>query len=218
MSCILSDPLFEPVYPFVYAHDGLVGALHGVLHMANANQPSGSGTIYAAPGRMLADGRSVVADYTITGGSLTDTSSQLDLTISTMGEVLTLSAYFDHYYYLPTLFQQDPLRLVSRVYAESTFNGERASLTIDDNGRLFSQAATGCVLDGAVTVIDSPYNAFAVNLTVANCPGKNGAYQGVATLIDFSWVNGANQVLFALFNGSGFIVGETVDWLDPLRL
>jgi hypothetical protein len=50
---------------------------------------------------------------------------------------------------------------------------------------------------------------------VANCPGTNGTYEGVATLLDFSFANGADQVLFAAFNSGNFIVGEGVDWLDP---
>jgi hypothetical protein len=215
LSCVLSDPLFEPEYPFAYALDPRAGALHGVLHVANADQPSGSGTVYAAPGEVLADGRSVTADYTITGGSLTDSNSQLDLTISTMGEEWVLSAHFDHYYYLQ--LYGVAIQQLSHVYADAAFNGERASLTIDDRGKLFSQTASGCILDGGVTLIDSRYNAFAVSLTVADCPGKNGAYEGLATLIDFSFANGANQVLFTVFNTNGFVLGEAVDWLDPSR-
>jgi hypothetical protein len=129
--------------------------------------------------------------------------------------VLTLSTGFDHYYYLTG--NQGNLLRIARVYAAATFNGEAASLTIDNNGLLFSQTASGCVLDGRVSAIDVRYNAYAVNLMVANCPGKNGAYEGFATLLDFAWVNGADQLLFTLFNSSGFVIGEAVDWLDPSR-
>ena len=88
-------------------------------------------------------------------------------------------------------------------------------MTIDNSGVLFSQTASGCVLNGLVTAIDYGYNAVAVNLTVANCPGKNGTYAGVGTVLEFAWDNGTNRVLFAAFNSDNFIVGEGVDWLDP---
>ncbi len=180
-----------------------------MLQFEGADRASGSGTLYAAPGKVLADGKSVVADFTILGGALSDQNRRLELTIVSFGEALTLSAEFDHYYYL------EPFTSVSFVYPAFFIDGEAASMRIDDNGTLFSQTASGCVLNGLVTAIDYGYNAFAVNVTVANCPGKNGTYEGVATLLDFAYANGANQVLFAAFNSDNFIVGEGVDWLDP---
>jgi hypothetical protein len=209
LSCILLDPSFCCYTQPLRTRDNRPGALHGVLQFQDADRASGSGTLYVAPGKVLADGKSIVADFTILGGALSDRNRQLELTIVSLGEVLTLSASFDHYYYL---FE---FQSVSFVYAAFFIDGEAASMTIDDNGTLFSQTASGCVVNGLVTGIDYGYNAFAVNLTVANCAGKNGLYEGVATLLDVAWDNGYNQVLMAAFNSGSFIVGEGVDWLSP---
>jgi hypothetical protein len=202
LSCILLDVPFCCYTQPLRTRDNRPGALHGVLKFEGA-------------GEVLAVGKSVVADFTILGGALSDQNRQLELTIASSGEALTLSAWFDHYYYLSEMLQRDPLGLVSFVYAAFFIKGEPASLTIDDDGALFSQTASGCVLNGLVTAIDPRYNAYALNVSVANCPGMNGAYDGVATLLDFFHGNGANQVLFAAFNSDNFIVGEGVDWLDP---
>ena len=100
LSCILRDPSFCCYTQPLRTRDYRPGALHGVVQYDDARRASGSGIIYAAPGKVLADGKSVVADFTITGGTLKDQRPQLELTINSLGEVLTLSASFDHYYYM----------------------------------------------------------------------------------------------------------------------
>ena len=54
------------------------------------------------------------------------------------------------------------------------------------------------------------YNAYTVDLRVSDCPGLNGAYGGLATLIDFAWVNGTDNLVIAVFNETTAIVGEAV--------
>jgi hypothetical protein len=59
---------------------------------------------------------------------------------------------------------------------------------VDANGSVFSQdPATGCVVNGTVSIIDSRYNAYRVQFTYANCTGQavvlNGLqFNGLATL------------------------------------
>jgi len=55
---------------------------------------------------------------------------------------------------------------------------------IDATGIVFAQDAFGCVYDGAVEILYASYNAYAVTLTVSNCPGTNGTYFGRGVLAD----------------------------------
>jgi hypothetical protein len=48
-------------------------------------------------------------------------------------------------------------------------------------------------------------------VTISNCPGLNGIYEGLATLTDFSWVNGTNDLAIAVFNETTAIVGQAVN-------
>ena len=74
LTCILRDPSFCCYTQPLRTRDNRPGALHGVVQFDGADRASGSGILYAAPGKVLADGKSVVADFTITGGALKDQS------------------------------------------------------------------------------------------------------------------------------------------------
>ena len=187
-----------------WVHGG-AGAMQGTLKVANPGPISGSGVLYAAPGQVLSDGTSVAADFDVTGGSRSDQYRKLDLTINVLGQELTLSAAFDHYY----LHAVSPAE-VAKVYGSFSVFGEPASLSIDLDLALQLQSASGCIGDGKLTVINPRLNSFRVELTISNCAGREGSYQGLATVIDFKWVNGATNLLIAAFNGTNFIVGVAV--------
>ena len=197
-ACVLSDGDGE------WAPGG-AGAMQGTLRVTNPDQISGSGVLYAAPGHVLSDGTSVAADFDVTGGSLSDRNRKLDLTINVLGQELTLSAAFDHYY----LHAVSPAE-VAKVYRSFSVFGEPASLSIDLDLALQLQSASGCVGDGKLTVINPRLNSFRVELTISNCAGREGSYQGLATVIDFEWVNGATNLLVTAFDGTNFIVGMAV--------
>jgi hypothetical protein len=58
--------------------------------------------------------------------------------------------------------------------------GNNVVLTVSSNGSLFSQdAASGCVLNGTVSVINAKYNAYQVRFDYANCAGQASALNGV---------------------------------------
>jgi hypothetical protein len=68
-------------------------------------------------------------------------------------------------------------------------NGQNgAVVTVGSNGSIFSQdAASGCVLNGTVSVIDASYNAYRVQFSYASCTGESAAlnavqFSGLATL------------------------------------
>jgi hypothetical protein len=217
LACILtntSDEAAGDEAAGVLSDKDMVGAVHGTLKVSSTSQASGSGKIYATPGNVLTDGTSVVADFTITGGSLYDQNRLLEFTFISLGEESTFNGYYDHYYATTGGgFVWPP----DGVYTSFEIYGDPASLSIDPNGALFLQTASGCSGNGQMTNIDpghvrntGGYNAYTVDVTVSDCPGLNGAYEGLATLIDFAWVNGTDNLVIAVFNGTTAIVGEAV--------
>jgi hypothetical protein len=135
----------DPVLGIRGVPETVTGGARGTLELSGAGQPIGSGRLYAAPGRALSDGTSLVADFTIVGGSLSDDRRRLDLMLDSLGEVSTFSGTFDPYYYEVT-------GLTPGVYTDFDVFGDPASLSIDTDGALFSQSETGCVpLDRPIT-------------------------------------------------------------------
>lgn len=230
-SCLITEggeiacSLYEAVPSVVPTSDEIVGVYsvpptaiggaHGTVNLADISKLSGSGMLYAAPGSVLSNGTSTTAPFTITDGYLTDIpgteanpiQKRLDLTISSLGEVSALQAYFDHYYFRERHgdFTTD---WIEGVYATFALFDDPASLSIDADGSLYSQSASGCVMSGHIGIIDWPYNGYAVNLTMENCAGLAGEYTGLAFLNDFVWVNGTDNLRIAVFNDTSFIAGE----------
>jgi hypothetical protein len=55
-----------------------------------------------------------------------------------------------------------------------------AVVTVSSNGTVFSQdAASGCVLNGTVSIINASYNAYRVQFSYASCTGASAALNGV---------------------------------------
>jgi hypothetical protein len=188
--------LFDPV------NGAFAGAVHGTVKVTNVNQVSGSGRAYAAPGYVLADGSSVVANFTITSGTVSERNT-IDLTFSSLGQSGTFSGTFD-----PIYDRDSSLATVAGSYAAFDVFGDPASFSIDSNGALFSQTQSGCVGNGEVRVIDSRFNGYAVNATVSNCPGLNGDYEGLALTADFAATN--DVFLFGVFKSTTAILGAPV--------
>jgi hypothetical protein len=213
LACILLDTSVAPVGPS-YVGNRIVGALHGAIRVSNATEATGSGKVYATPGNVLADGNSVVADFVLTGGSLDDEEGVLQLRFSSLGQESTFDGRFDHYYAVASgglLWPAHGMYPTLHVY------GDPASLSIDPAGALVLESASGCAGSGLMNNVPLPldptreaYNAYTVELTIADCGDLDGRYDGLATLIDFSWVNGTNNLVIAVFNESRALVGEAV--------
>jgi hypothetical protein len=194
--------------PYEFRSGTVVGAVHGTIRAIDPNEISGSGRLYAAPGKVLADGVSAVADFTITGGALSDANRVLELTISSLGELTTLSlSALDRYYY-----GDSSLLGLSAVYPIFNVFGDPASLTIDADGALFSQAESGCVLSGLVAIIDPTLNLYAVDVAVSNCSTLNGKYEGLATVAEIPPDNAITRLKIAVFNDASFIAGDVIGW------
>jgi hypothetical protein len=214
LACALLDPSYRVVpnpypLPTIPTAGKVVGGARGILTVVSATEISGSGTFYTAADNLLANGSSVVADFTITGGSLRDHdayywSKVLELTIESLGDELTLSADFDHYYWVLNHAPGGALRLAEGVYGKARLAGEEASLVIDHN-QLLSQTASGCVGNGELDVINTALNGYRMSIAASGCPGLDGEYEGMAFVLDFQWVNGYDLLLFLGFNDTRFL-------------
>jgi hypothetical protein len=157
---------------------------------------------------VLADGASIVADFTITGGALSDANRALELTFDSLGETATLSLKsLDRYYY-----GDSSLLGLTAVYPIFSVFGDPASFSIDADGALFSQAASGCVISGKVAIINPSLNLYAVNVTASACSTLDGAYAGLATVAEIPPDNAITRLKLAVFNDANFIAGDIIGW------
>jgi hypothetical protein len=204
LACVLFDTSDEG--EGLLPEESMLGAVHGTLKVSSTRQASGSGKIYATPGNVLTDGTSVVADFTITGGSLSRENRRLEFTLSSLGEESTFSGDFDHIdYVVPVDSAPDG------VYTSFEIYGDPASLSIDPNGALFLQTASGCSGNGQIVLNTPGYNAYMVDVTVNDCPGLDGAYEGLAALFEVDSANGSDVLAISVFNETTAIVGVAVN-------
>ena len=90
--------------------------------------------------------------------------------------VLTISAMYD-----PLYDAGSSVSLVQGVYSNAAWEGSPAAFSIDANGAVFLQTASGCVWTGEVSIVDQRYDAYRVAVTLANCGAFDGNYLGLAT-------------------------------------
>ena len=76
--------------------------------------------------------------------------------------------------------------------------GESVStVTVSADGAFFGQDTVGCVITGAVTIIDAAHNLYALSYSAASCLEFNGEYTGYGILSDAE-TGGRNNIFVAL--------------------
>ena len=109
----------------------------------------------------------------------------------------------------PIYDRDSALATVAGSYAVFDVFGDPASFSVDANGALFSQTASGCVGNGQVSVVNPQFNGYNISVNVSNCPGLNGSYTGLGVMTDAG--SGTNNVfLFGIFNTLAAILGATL--------
>ena len=199
IGCIVAENLEFACVITDTATGNVIASAQGTVQIANGNQVSGSGTLYAVPGFTLNDG-STVAALTITGGTVSARNT-LDLTIDAAGATPTVSTTYDAIYE-----RGGDLAVVAAVYTSFDIFGDPSSFTIDATGAISGQSNTGCVINGQVTIIDAGFNAYDVTLDVASCGGLNGMYDGLGLTQDAVAMD--DLFVFAVFTAQSTIVGE----------
>ena len=92
-----------------------------------------------------------------------------------------------------------------------------AIVSVNQNGEAFAQnPATGCVLNGSVSIINAQYNAYRVEYTYSNCNGENAVFngltlRGLATLDNTSSPELLIVGAQGLSNGVGLSVVEILE-------
>jgi hypothetical protein len=105
-----------------------------------------------------------VAERSRLTGKFTSTGEQGD----------TFSGTFSFVY--DALYERDS----SLTTVSGTYLSEDEVLTIDSQGRLFSQdPSSDCVLNGLVSIIDARYNAYNIGLEISNCIGEEALLNGL---------------------------------------
>jgi len=189
--CILSDA------------DILLASAQGTMQVANTNQVSGSGTLYAVPGSVLADGKTV-ASLTISGGTVSE-GSTLNLTVEAAGTTSTVSTTFD-----PIYNRGSAAATVAGMYNLDIF-GDLAVVTIDaTTGAIIGSSIAGCVLSGDVTPKNVTFNEYDVALGVmdiglGNCGVPDGMYVGLGLTVDIIVMD--DTFIFAAFAAQSSVIG-----------
>ena len=187
--CILSDVV-----------GNLLASAQGTMQVANTNQVSGSGMLYAEPGLVLADGKTV-ANLTISGGTVSE-GSTLNLTVEAAGTTSTVSTMFD-----PIYNRGSALATVAGVYDLIIFD-DLSSFEIDATGAIFGQSIAGCVLSGEVTPKNPTFNEYDVALGVmdiGSCGVPDGMYVGLGLTLDFFVMD--DLFIFAVFTTQSSVIG-----------
>jgi hypothetical protein len=84
----------------------------------------------------------------------------------------TLNLTFDSLYNRPS-----SLATLSGNFANSL---DRSVVTVNSDGSIFSQdPTTGCVINGAASIVNATYNAYHVQFSYGNCTGQAAVLNGV---------------------------------------
>jgi hypothetical protein len=200
LACLVADTM-EFICAVEDAIGDIVASAQGTLQVANGNQVSGSGSVYAVSGSVLGNG-STIAPLTLSGGTVVEGTS-LDFTLDAAGGTAAVSMMYDTDY-----DRGSALATIEAVYQTFDIYGDNSSFMIDASGVITGNSGSGCVLSGQVTIIDSAFNAYDVALDLANCGGAfavlNGSYDGLGLTQDDLGTD--DSFAFGVFNAQNTII------------
>lgn len=150
-----------------------------------------SATIRAiAPlGSQFANGATVI-NGSLNGTIVARSALNANYTMST-GERGTVSLVYD-----PDYERDSSLSRISGMWTD-----EFGTVTeISGSGQVFAQDGAGCVYNGNVSVVNSSFNAYRLNLTVSNCGQFNGSYSGLGVITDLTSTNDNRQLIYQVSN------------------
>lgn len=138
------------------------------------NKVTGNFTAYTDLGTTFEDG-STRASGTLEG-TLSERSTFTATTTLTTSEGTTYPGSVSLTY--NALYDRDSsLATISGNFVEPTTNNV---LNLTTDGTAFMQdPATGCVINGTVSIIDASFNAYRIEFSYANCNGANAILNGV---------------------------------------
>ena len=153
--------------------------VQATVRVADTNQFSGSGKLYAEFPFTLANGKTA-ANLTMSGGTFSAGNS-VDVTVDAAGITSSFTTSFH-----PSNSDGSNLADVAAIYEYFNISEEDSSLAISTTGKLSGQSTRGCVLDGQVTISDATLNVYDVALDImdiANCSVPDGRYSGLGAML-----------------------------------
>lgn len=169
------------------------GQDHGTVAVSGS-KVTGSLHAIAPTGQFFPDGSSAT---TISVTGTVHTKSTLSGSFSGGGDTGTFSLTYNSLYDRPS-----SVALVTGTWLTS----DGILISVDQFGQFNGSDTSGCVLSGQVSIINSSFNAYKVNLTVTNCGLVDGDYDGLAALADNLAANDTLEV--GVSNASISIVAE----------
>lgn len=143
----------------------------GVLSVTSGNQISGSFQLVTQLGFTFVDG-TTSANCTFTGSVIerqTITASVNCTTTAGLQTQVTATLAYE------ALYDRDS----SLATVSGNYQAVQEVLNIAGDGTMFSQnAATSCVINGQIAVINAAYNAYDVSFTYSNCLGQEAVLNG----------------------------------------
>lgn len=143
-------------------------------YTVDGNSFIGSGVMQLVSGCNAPNGQNYLT-YTLVDGYVLNAG--LNLIFDAGGTLVpTLGATLDPLY-------NEPSSLASLA---GNWNDAGNTMTINPDGTFFEQQASGCVVNGAFTIIDATHNLYAASLEISNCTSSTAgiAFSGLAYLND----------------------------------
>lgn len=106
----------------------------------------------------------------------------------------------------PSYDRDSALDLVVGAYSGFELGSEPASFVVEPGGALFGQTRSGCVMNGQVGVIDITTNAYDLSVSLSDCVGLDGDYDGLGRLGDSS--PSGSLLTFLVFSNSATVASS----------
>jgi hypothetical protein len=167
----------------------------GGQHTASLTSYAPFGTVFTQNGVSVISGTA--------SGALQERSTFSGTTTFAGVETSSFSFTYDDIYE-----RDSTLAVISGIYSDSDGLGYTETYTIDSAGTITGSDTDGCIFNGSVSILNSNYNMYRINLSVDNCGNLNGAYIGLGALGDEG--GSLNDTLVISITGSEFVITGTL--------
>ena len=121
----------------------------------------------------------------------------ISLTLNSGGQMSSLRVNLHPDYNRPS-----SLSLVQGTWVQVLAGESVSTVTVSADGAFFGQDIFGCVITGAVTIINAAHNLYDLLYSVAACAESNGEYTGYGILSDAP-TGGSNNIFVVLTHSRG---------------
>lgn len=182
----------------------------GSLSVSNGNDVDGDFQ-FVAPSVTVFPNPSPSANCTASGSVNERISLTLTVNCTTAAgtqDSVTVALTYDASY-----DRDSSLATISGLYRDQ-FGGN--VLDISANGSIFQQDPTGCTRNGQISIINSAYNAYDVEMTLSNCVANAAALEG-ATFTGLATLDDSATPELAIFAVTGTVNGVLFSNILPLE-